>query len=96
MNKMPECFCSEEGMTSCDWVLTASLGYSRPGDDSVPKNSLDWTLEHIPQLLAQIILQAQIQAMNEKGLEVYAAWQQGCFANDSPEEMVDRAKALMK
>ena len=92
---MPPCFCDEESATSCDWSVGVDIHYQRPGHPEAEKSRVQWELEQVPQLLAQIILQAMVAAANEKGLEVYAAWQRGCFEGDSPDEMVARARDMI-
>lgn len=92
---MPPCFCPEEAAMSCDWSVEVNIGYQRPGHPEAQKSQVQWDLTQIPQLLAQAILQAMVATTNEKGLEVYAAWQRGCFEGDSPEEMVARVRDMI-
>ena len=82
-------------MTSCDWVVKATIEYSRPGHPEAVTSRVPWELSNVPQLLAQVILQASVAAVNQKGLEVYAAWQQGCFDGDTPDEMVARVRSML-
>jgi len=95
VNSMPPCFCDEEAMSSCDWRVGVVANYQRPGHPEAVNNQVQWELDKIPQLLAQVIFQASIAAVNEKGLEVYAAWQQGCFENDTQEEMIARVRGML-
>ncbi len=94
-NTMPPCFCDEESMSSCDWSVGVDIHYQRPGHPEAQNSQVQWELTHIPQLLAQLILQTMVAAANEKGLEVYAAWQRGCFESDSPDEMIARVREML-
>ena len=92
---LPPCFCNEEAMTSCDWTVGLNANYQRPGHPEAPSSQAQWEITQIPQLLAQVVMQAMVAAANEKGLEVYAAWQRGCFEGDTPDEMVARVRDMI-
>ena len=92
---MPPCFCDEEAATSCDWTVGLNVNYQRPGHPEAPSSQLQWELAQIPQLLAQVVMQAMVAAANEKGLEVYVAWQRGCFEGDTPDEMAARVRDMI-
>ena len=94
-NAMSPCFCDDEAMSSCDWSVGADIHYQRPGHPEAQESRVEWTLNGVPQLLAQVILQTMVAAANEKGLEVYAAWQRGCFDGDSPDEMIARVREML-
>lgn len=93
--KAPPCFCSEEAALSCDWKLNITMEYSREGHPEAVTSKVEWDLDKIPHMLAQALLQANVAVVNEKGIEVYAAWAKGCFDGDTPEQMVERVKEMI-
>lgn len=94
---IPPCFCNEDKRSSCDWIVEIDGRYYRKGEESAePAESaesakISWRLDGIPQPLAQIVFQASIAAVNEKGWDVYVAWLTECLGEDS-----DAVKMLSK
>lgn len=92
MNKtdMPDCFCDNDGMSSCDWAIDITVQYSRKGIPDDVVYSLPWKLENIPHALAQLISTAAIDALNKQGIKIWQAWREGCAAGDDMKEIETR------
>lgn len=94
-NTIPPCFCAEDDAQSCDWTVKVTIEYSRPGHPESVSSRVPWELNNVPHLLAQALLQANVDAVNKKGIEVYSAWAQGCFDGDTVEEMIARVRGTL-
>ena len=90
MNKLPDCYCDQEGINACDWKVEMVVSYSRPGHPEAIPNKVEWELDKVPNLLAQAALQLIVKGANEQGAKLYLAWGQGCANQDTPEEMAGR------
>ena len=90
MPEIPECFCDQEAMASCDWQVEISAELARPSDPNATKHKTTWVIENVPHALGQIIVQANVAAVNEQGWGVYTEWLTQCLDKDDP--IVERLK----
>ena len=94
MQNLPDCFCDNDGMRSCDWTIELDMKYYRGSEVATPSNRVQWKLDSIPQVLAQAIFHTTVHVVNTKGLDTYLEWVKACYGENTP--LVEHIKRTVK